>query len=132
MPTDKETIILRKYKKPVIQILKDLRERRLLRETCRDALGGMNPARLTELIKGDREVTSYYLSKFLQGGIVSVKQLLQGKKLEDLPEADRVLIEKLSLDDSIVKSISEIRSMGVDVDHHLKVFLHSLKESSEK
>ena len=130
MPIDKNTVILRKYKKPVINALKDLREKRLLRETCRERLGNINPARLTELIKGDRELTTYYVALLLKGGVVNLKQLLQGKKIEKLPEPERSLFEWFSLQDSpnTVRLISESKTLGIDVDKELAKLIKKAKK----
>ena len=101
-PIDRETVILRKYKEPVIKELERLRDARLLRQTCMEKLNNMAPARLTEIITGERELTYYYLGRLIQGGVVDLNKILAGRKLESLPKEDRLLLTKLTLTDEFV------------------------------
>jgi len=115
-----ETKILRKYKEPVIRELIRLRSHREMSQVCREKLGGIATARLTELIQGKRELTMYYLGKFLRGGIVNLKQILAGRKMEDLPYEDRALLRKLAMRDDLAVLIGEFEDDGFDVYEHLK------------
>lgn len=125
---DQETLILRKYKKPVLQELDALRANRKMRSVCREKLNNMNPARLTEILNESRELTFYYLGKFINGGIVSLEQILQGKKLEDLPKEDRALLRKLATKDDDIELIWEAEKHGTDWREVLKMFIKSRKD----
>ena len=68
-----------KCKDPVIKILSVLRKKRALRRTCREKLDNMNPARLTEILNGDRVLSSHYLNILLQGGVLTIDDILDGR-----------------------------------------------------
>ena len=120
---ERETVILRKYKEPVIRALKDLADKRQLTDVCRGTLGGMKTTRLTEIHTGVRELTPYYLVKLAKGGIVSLDSILQGRKLEDLPREDRVLLMKIFAPDEETELLWEARAKGINVAAYLRQLL---------
>jgi len=109
---DEESKILQKYKKPVLDILREICETRQASRICREKLGGMQSSRITELHTEDRALTSYYLGKLIQGGVVSIEQILQGKKISDLPKEDQSLFRKLSMDDKFVELYGQYQDKG--------------------
>jgi len=109
---DHETKILREYKQPVIKILKDLAEHRQLSKVCKENLNGMQPGRLTELHTGVRELTPFYLGKLIQGDIVTIEQILQGKKIEDLPADDQIVFQRLAMSEKFIKLFGKYQAKG--------------------
>jgi len=63
----------------------------------------MNSARLTEMITKDsrgnyrRKITPYYLGKLIDGGAMTVRQILEDHRLEDLPDRSRLFFERFML-----------------------------------
>jgi hypothetical protein len=112
--------IWKKYKSPVIDLLKDLRDQRLVRKTCRERLGNLKPARISEMISGVTDVSSYYVALFIKGRIMTIEQILQGKRISDLPEEDQVLFQRLMLDDEEVRLIVKAKQKGVSLKTVLK------------
>ena len=104
---DEDTRIIKKYSKPVLDLLRDFAQQRQLSRICREKLNGMKSSRLTELHTGARPLTSYYLGKLLQGEVVTIDQILQGKKLKDLPIEDQRVLRKMALDDESIDLIGE-------------------------
>ena len=120
---ERETVLLRKYKEPVIRILKDLRDRRELSHVAKEKLDGMKTVRLTEIHTGARELTPYYLAKFAKGGIVSLDSILQGRKLEDLPREEKILLMKIFAPDEETELLWEAKNKGVNVVAYLRQLL---------
>lgn len=112
---ERETVVLRKYKEPVIRMLKELADNRQLSKVCRENLGGMKTERLTEIHTGARELTPYYLGKLVQGGLVSLPNILQGKRLEDLPEEDQVVLKKIFQTDEEANAVWRLKAKGINI-----------------
>ena len=91
---------------------------------------GIHPARLTEMITKDgngeykRRITPYYLAKFIDGGIMNVHQILNGRKLEDIPERAGLFFERMILSRETIQSVVEAQRRGINVDKILKELLH--------
>jgi len=94
-----------------------------LRRVCRERLGGLNPARLTEIIQGDREVTTYYLALLMRGGVMSVEKILAGRDPEQLSQEEQDVIERLSLDQEEVSLLSRLKRRGFDMKSIMKGML---------
>ena len=109
---DEETKIIGKYKKPVLDILRQICENRQASTVCREKLGGMKSSRITELHTETRQLTSYYLGKLIQGEVVTIEQILQGKKISELPKDDQALFRKLSMDDQFVELYGRYQDKG--------------------
>ena len=71
---------------------------------------GISGPRMSEFLKGTREITPYYLGLFIKEGIVTIDQLLNGtgKAWEELTETQRIVITKLAIDDGIAKKLTRI------------------------
>lgn len=116
---DRETLILRKCKAPVLQILRNLAYEKRLAGLCRERFN-MAPARLTELHTERRELTPYYLAKLVSGGIVKIETILQGKKLEELPREDQLVLKKIFMEDEEIEIYWKAKEKGVNVKAYLK------------
>ena len=79
--------------------------------------------RLAELRSGRRELSFYFLSIMINGGVMSVNQILRGRKLDDLTAAEREIVLKLTADPEILELLHQAKDEGVDVKQPLKVYL---------
>jgi hypothetical protein len=120
---DPETVLLRKFKGPVIKKLKELAENRELSRLCREDLYPMKPGRLTELHTEKRELTPYYLGKLVKGGIVNLEQILEGRNFDDLPKEEQRLLQKIFMDDELVDAIARAQKRGVNLLQYIKQIL---------
>ena len=127
---DPQTIILRKYKEPVVQILKELATHRKISSVCREKMPTVNPVRLTEIHTGKRELTPYYLEKMVKGELVTLKTILQGRKLEDLPKEDQITLRKIFMPDRRVELLGKLEDQGMDIDAILESM--ASKNNNEK
>ncbi|MBW2021046.1 MAG: hypothetical protein JRI65_13800 [Deltaproteobacteria bacterium] len=124
MKTETEDIrIWKKYKAPVVKVLKELRAKRELRKVCREKLKDMNPARLSEMISGKTDVSSYYVGMFINGGIMTLDYILQGKEIRDLAKEDRRIFIRLALDDETVDMIGDLEEKEISLKSVLKGIL---------
>ena len=79
------------------KVLMDYREKRMLAKVARDIK--IQPGRLTEMITQDengewkRKITPYYVVKLIDGGYMTVEQILLGRKLGELAETNVALFE---------------------------------------
>ena len=111
----------------VREILKGYRDRRRLSAIARTL--GFNVARLTEMITTNetgefrRKVTPYYLAKFIDHGIMSVEEILEGRPLEDLPDRERLFFERMFLSRRTIRLVAEAQQRGIDVDRLLETVL---------
>ena len=112
--------VWKKYKAPVIRILEDLRDQRIVRQVCRERLGDMKPARISEMISGATDISTYYVAKFIQGGIMTIEQILAGRDLSKLPEQDQMVFLRLMIDEEELVLINKIKQKGVSLKTLLK------------
>ena len=116
----------------VRKILRGYRKGRKLAFICKQI--GIHPARLTEMIakNGDgdykRRNTPYYLAKLINGGFMTVDQVLDGRRLEEIPERARVFLERMSISRDTVLLVLEAQRRGINVDRILKEILYPKKE----
>jgi len=121
MKTETDDIrIWKKYKSPVIKVLKELCNKRKIRKTCREKLSNLNPARLSEMISGKTDVSSYYVSIFIDGGIMTLEHILQGRAVKDLPKRDRRIFIRLALDDETIDMIGDLEEKEISLKRVLK------------
>ncbi len=119
------------FARPVRNRLKEYRERRELIFLAQ-RLGFSSP-RLTEMItvnkKGEykRKITPYYLAKFIENGVISVPEILRGKKLEDLPERPRMFFERMMIPRKTLQGVIKARARGIDVDRLLEEALEPVR-----
>jgi hypothetical protein len=117
---------------PVIrEILINYREQRMLAKIARDI--GIQPVRLTEMItknaKGEwkRKLTAYYVVRLVDGGYITVEQLLQGKRLEDFNISPGLVrfFHRLIIPKQTLALTVKAMEKGFDVEHMLKAALKS-------
>ena len=110
------------------EILRDYRAKRQLSSVAKKL--GFHQSRLTEMItkneKGEykKRITPYYVAKFLDGGVMSVSQILQGRKLEDLPDRPRIFFERMILSRKTLRLVIETQRRGIDLDRILQEILY--------
>jgi hypothetical protein len=84
---------------------------------------------LTEMITKDgnseykRRITPYYLAKFIDGGVMDIHQILNGSRLEDLPERARLFFERMILSRETIDLVAEAQGRGIDVNRILREIL---------
>ena len=116
--------VYEQFARPVRNRLMDYREKREL-STIAGRLG-FHVARLSEMItlNGDgkykRKITPYYLAKFIENDVISVPEILHGKKLDDLPERPRMFFERMMIPRKTLQGVIEARTRGIDVDRLLE------------
>jgi hypothetical protein len=119
----------------VIKILRKYRKERKLSNIAFRL--GINPARLAEMINKDkngqykRRITPYYLSKFFDGGVMTVEQVLDERCLEDLPNRAQIFFERHILPRKTIRLIVEAKKRGIDIDRVLELILFPVKGSTE-
>lgn len=110
-------------------ILRDYRSRRQLSAIAKKF--GLHSARLSEMIirgpdgRYKKRITPYYLARFIDGGIMSVRQILQDSRLEDLPDRPRIFFERVVLSRETLSLVIEAQGRGIDVDRALREMLDS-------
>lgn len=123
----KENLYSYIQKEVLIPILNDLYSRRGdLAETARNLEKvGMKHAknRLAELRSSDRKLTFFYLRLLMNGGIMTVNQILKKRKIEELSEQERDIILRLRLSPNLLNLLYEAEKAKLDVDQLLKVAL---------
>ena len=111
----------------VREILRRYRDKRQLKAAAERA--GVNATRLTEMINTDKQgnhnrtITPYYLAKFIDSGIMSVEEILDGRKLADIPERSRLFFERMILSRKTINLVVEAQHLGIDVDKLLEIIL---------
>ena len=118
----------------VRQILREYRKKRKLSAIASRL--GINPARLAEMINKDdngcykRRITTYYLSKFFDGGVMTVEQVLNGRRLEDLPKRAQIFFERHILSRKTIRLVVEAQRGGIDIDKVLELILYPENRSN--
>ena len=125
---DQEQIdALEEFAPKVREILREYRKKRQL-STIATRLG-FHAARLAEMINKDsngdykRRISPYYLAKFIEGGIMTVEEILDGRHLKDIPERPRIFFERMILPRKTISLIVEARRRGIDVDKLFETIL---------
>jgi len=119
---------LEEFAPKIREILRKYRAKRQLSSISKQL--GFHQSRLTEMItkneKGEykKRITPYYLARFIDSGIMSVSQILQGGKIEDLPDGPRLFFERMLLSRNTLKLVVEAQRRGIDLDRILKEMLY--------
>ena len=81
---------------------------------------------ITKNANGDykKRITPYYLAKFIDGGIMDVHRILQGRSLEKLPERSRLFFERMILSRKTIQLVIEVQRRGIDLDRILQEILY--------
>ena len=119
---------LKEFAPRVREILMDYRRKRQFRKISERM--GFHSSRLTEMITKNshgnykRKVTSYYLAKFLDAGIMDVPDILQGRNLDDLSDRARLFFERMILPRKTLQLVIETKRRGIDLEKILEAILH--------
>ena len=109
-------------------ILREYRAKRKLSYIAKKL--GIHPARLTEMITKDgngeykRRITPYYLAKFIDGGVMNAHQILNGRRLKDLPERAHLFFERMILSRETINLVAEAQGRGINVNRILREILY--------
>ena len=116
-------------------ILRENRNERQLATIAKQL--GFHQSRLTEMItknsQGDYKtrITPYYLARFIEGGIMSVDQILGDRRLEDLPKRPRMFFERMTVPQSTLRLVIEAQKRGINVERILHIMLHPEEEEND-
>ena len=128
---DQEQIdALEEFAPKVREILRGYRKKRQLSAIATRL--GFHAARLAEMINKDgngeykRRISPYYLAKFIEGGIMTVEEILDGRHLKDVPEQTRVFFERIILSRKTINLVVEAQRRGIDVDKLLETILYPM------
>lgn len=79
--------------------------------------------RLSELRSGKRTLSFYFLQLMIDGGVMTVKQIMRGRSMEELNDTEREIILRLTADREILQLLYEAQQEGFDVKTLLKISL---------
>ena len=119
---------LEEFAPRIREILRDFRDKRQLSAIAREL--GFHQSRLTEMITKNSDgayktrITPYYFAKFIDAGIMSVNEILQGRKLEDLPDRSRMFFERMIVSRKTLRLVIEAQRRGINLDRILKEILY--------
>ena len=119
---------LEEFAPKVREILRGYRKKRKLSAIATSL--GFHAARLAEMINKDgngsykRPISPYYLAKFIEGGFMTVEEILEGRRLEDIPERPRLFFERMILSRKTINLVVEAQRRGIDVDKLLETILY--------
>ena len=119
---------LEEFAPKIREILREYRAKRQLSAIARQL--GFHESRLTEMITTNdngeykKRITPHYLAKFLDGGIMTVSQLLDGRKLDELADRPRLFFERMLLSGDTLRLVIETQRRGIDLDKVLQEILY--------
>ena len=117
----------------VRKILRSYRDKRQLSSIARQL--GFHQSRLTEMIskneKGEYKtrITPYYIARFIEGGMMSVDQIMDGRNLEDLPIRPKMFFERMMVSRSTLRLVIETKRRGINLERILQEMLYPGKGS---
>lgn len=79
--------------------------------------------RLSELRSGKRTLSYYFLQLMIDGGVMTVKQILRGRGMDELTGEERDIVLRLTADREILQLLYEAQQEGLDVKTLLKISL---------
>ncbi len=132
MVDEEQFDVYEQFTPKVRKILREYRKHRKLSAIANSI--GINPVRLAEMINKDRrgqykrKVTPYYLSKFFDGRVMTVEQVLDGRSLEDLPNRVQLFFERHILPRKTIRLVIEAQRRGIDIDRVLELILYPENE----
>ena len=119
----------------VREILREFRDERQLATIAKQL--GFHQSRLTEMITKNSQgeyktrITPYYLARFIEGGIMSVDQILGDRRLEDLPKRPRMFFERMTVPQTTLRLVIEAQKRGINVERILHIMLHPEEEEND-
>jgi len=133
MENNKQVDALDEFAPKIRVILRGFKKERRLSSIAKKL--EIHPARLTEMITKNgngeykRRVTPYYLARFFDGGIMTVEQILDGRRLEDVPERTRLFFQRMILSRETIQLVVEAQGRGINVDKLLETILYPVNTS---
>jgi hypothetical protein len=106
-------------KTEVQPILRQYAEKRQLSELAKK-LGIEHRSRLTELKNGDRSLTFFWLNIFVKGGVMSVDNILRGRKLKELSDIELDTVLRLDPEKEELLLLYKAKRQGIDIKQMLK------------
>ena len=79
--------------------------------------------RLSELKKDKRDLAFFFACILIDGGVMTVDQIMRGRKMDELNEAERKIIRKLRVSDRLLELVDEAETGGLDVEKLLEIHL---------
>jgi len=119
---------LEEFSPQIRKILREYRAKRQLSSIARQL--GFHPSRLTEMITKNangeykKRITPYYLAKFIDSGVMSVSQILRGRRINDLPDRSRLFFNRMILPKKTIELVVEAQRRGIDIDRILQEMLY--------
>lgn len=89
---------LEEFAPKIREILRGYRDKRQLSSIAKQL--GFHQSRLTEMItKNEKDeykkrITPYYLAKFIDNGIMDVRQIIDKRNIDDLPDRARIFLKE--------------------------------------
>ena len=124
---DDQVDVLEEFAPRIRDILRGYRDKRQLASIAKQL--GFHQSRLTEMItkneKGDYKtrITPYYIARFIEGNLMTVDQILHGRKLDDLPTRTRMFFERMMVSRSTLRLVIQAQRRGINLDRILKEIL---------
>lgn len=66
----------------------------------------------------------YYLARFIAGGFMEVRRILDGRNVEALSERARIFFKRMILPPKTLELVIEAQRRGIDLDRILKEMLY--------
>lgn len=79
--------------------------------------------RIAELRHGRRKLTFFFLSLMINGGVMSVDQILKKRKIEELSPSELDIVLRLRLKKELLVLLYEAEKDGLNVEQLLKIHL---------
>jgi len=131
----KQVNALAEFAPRIRELLRQYKDKRKLASIAKQL--GFHPSRLTEMITKDRNgnykrmVTPYYVAKFIDGGFMTVEQIVQNRRLDTLPDRVRIYFERMALSRETIQLVLEAQHRGIDLDKILTEILYSNSKKEE-
>ena len=76
--------------------------------------------RLSELKRDRRDLTFFSTSLLIEGGVMTIDQIMRGRRMDELGETEQRIIRKLQASDEILQEVARASADGFDVLRELK------------
>ena len=119
---------LEEFAPRIREILRGYRNKRQLSSIARKL--DFHQSRLTEMItknehgKYKKQITPYYLARFIDSGVIDARQLLAGRDIDELPDRARIFFKRMILPPKTLELVIEAQRRGIDLDRILKEMLY--------
>lgn len=92
---------------------------------------GIQPPRLSELLYERRKVTAYYLSKFVEVGVMTIEELLAGRELSDLDPPSQMFILRQRIPEKTIRLLNEVIDSGYSINNIDRTFRRVLTQAAQ-